>query len=107
MRGHLEDRLHISSHVKCFEHLVTLIKDEMLDIRCVQMFATNESEDPTWCADDDCRWVVLEFLDVILDWLSSIHDISRDLLRVHVLCEPVVFLLDLESELSRVAHHQD
>ena len=103
---HLENVLDVSAHVKSFEHLVALIKDEMLQIACVEMFATDERQDSSRCAHYDCGRRLLQLLDMCLNRLATVHDLHRDLVLVHVLREAIVLLLNLEGKLASVAHHK-
>ena len=103
MGCHFEDGLDVSSHIEGFQHFVTLIQDEVLNVLCLKVLTPDQSEDAAWCAYDDCGRVLLKLLDVLGHRLTAIQNVDRDLFRVHVLGESVVLLLDLECEFTGVA----
>ena len=80
-----------------FQHLVTLVKDEMLDVLGVEGLVLHQSQDATGGPDHDVRAVVLQGLLVLLD--ADTTKEHRDLDVVKVLAESLVLLVDLEGQL--------
>ena len=56
---------------KRFEHLVTLVENEMLDIFQVEASVASEGEDASRGADDDVRAILLQRILILLDGHST------------------------------------
>ena len=104
VRSHLEDGLYIPAHVKLVQHFVALVEDEVLQLAQVEVVATDQRQKATWSTYEDLRRILLQLLDVLGDGLSTVHDIN--IYFRQVLSEPVILLLDLESQFSGVTHHK-
>mmetsp|Transcript_714 Transcript_714/g.2019 ORF Transcript_714/g.2019 Transcript_714/m.2019 type:complete len:260 (+) Transcript_714:587-1366(+) len=104
MRSAQEDLLHIPSHVKRLQHLVTLVNDEVLDLVDLEGAFGDESLQPAGGAHHDVGRVGLEQLAVLGDGDTAVEDTNLD--AIQVLAEAVVLLGDLEGQLARVADHQ-
>jgi hypothetical protein len=87
------------------QHFVALVKDEMFQVLQVELLVANEGEDSAGCANDNVRCHGLESFLVLLDWHSSEEDANLD--SRHVLAETLVFLADLEGQLTSVTHDED
>lgn len=61
-------------HTELFQHLVTLIKDEVFDMLQIQCLISAESQDPTRCPHYNMRTVGLQRLLIFLDADSSEED---------------------------------
>lgn len=88
-----------------FQHLIALVENEMFQVLQVEFLVANESENATWCPNDNMRRCCLQNLFVLLDWHST--EENCNLHARHVLAEAFVFLADLESEFTSVAHDQN
>ena len=89
------------------QHLVALIEDEVLQARETEFLVTNKGIDTSRCAHNDVRVGVLvgQDFNVLLDWGTAVEDGDADVRQE--LGEAVVLILDLESQLTGVAHDQD
>lgn len=104
-RGSLENRLHVSSHIYFFEHLVALIEDEDLEIAEIEVTLLDESEDTPWGANNDMRLLnSLEESDVLANGDTAIYYLGAQLGKL--LLESVELLLNLISKLSIVAENE-
>lgn len=94
-------------HTNLVQHLVTLIKDKLLDRTKAELLLTDEGVETTWGGDNDVRvsLLVLEELNVLGDGSTTVENGSLDLR--HVLAESGVLVLDLVGELTGVAHNKD
>lgn len=102
--SHYEQGNHFTNLIK---HLVTLVEHESGDTSQSKLLLTHESVQATRSRDNDvwvCR-LVAEQLLVLLDVSATVKDLGLDFR--HVLAKPLVFILDLERELTRVAHDQN
>lgn len=87
-----------------FQHLITLIKDEVLQVLEIEFLVANQRQDASWCADNDVRCRRLQRLLVLLDRHAAKEHGNLD--AGHILAETLVLLADLESELTRVTHDE-
>lgn len=89
------------------QHLITLIKNEMLEIAKLKLLITDEGVDPTRGSDDDMRVGILVRKDVniLLNRCSTVKD--RDLQVREELRKAGVLVLNLICQLTRMAHHED
>jgi hypothetical protein len=89
------------------QHLVTLVEDEMLQVRKTQVPITHKRVNTTRGTDDDVRVCILvaEELDVFLNWSSTVED--ADLHIGQELGEAVILVPDLVGQLTGVTHDQD
>ena len=95
------------SHTRLVQHLVALVKNEVLQVGKTKVLVTHESIDTTRSANDDVgvRLLVAEKLDIFGDGCTSIEDTDLDIWKE--LGEAVVFVPDLICQLASVAHYQD
>lgn len=91
----------------CVQELITLVKNEVLDVAGIEALISNEGVQSTRSSDDNMRAsvLVLEDLDILGLARTSVEDRSSDIR--HVLAESSVFVLDLVSQLAGVAEHND
>ena len=69
----------------------------MPEVGGVEVLATDKSKDSAWCPYN-YRWLLLlKLLNLALNGLAAVKNISRYFLFVHVLGESVVLFLDLEG----------
>lgn len=89
------------------KHLVTLVKNEGLDVAQRQLLVTDQGVQTTGGGDDNVGVSLLvgEHLNILLDGSTTVEDGSLDIGQV--LGETGVFVLDLVGELTSVAHHKD
>lgn len=89
------------------KHLVALVEHEELHSAQAHLLLTHEGVQATRSGDDDVRVRLLvgEDLFVLLDVCATVENSSLHLR--HVLGEAVVLVLDLEGELTGVAHNED
>jgi len=89
------------------QHLVALVEDEKLDGPQTELLVANQSIQAARGRNDDVRMRLLvgQHLLVLLDVGSAIEDGRLDLR--HVFGEAVIFVLDLEGQLTSVAHDED
>ena len=105
MRSSSKDLLDILSHVCSFKHLIAFIKNEELKIWKIQILLLDKLQDSSWGTHNDVgRFDSLELLNLILDWLSTIHYFCSEVWQV--LCESEKLFLYLIGELSGVTHDQ-
>lgn len=89
------------------KHLVAFIKDKCLDISQREHLVTDQGVKPTWSAHNDV-WeglLVLEEIDILLNRCATVEDSSLHVRKI--LAESCIFVLDLISKFSSVAHNQD
>ena len=67
MRSLFEDLLHVSPHVQLFQHLVTLVQNEMLHVLQVQSLVSNQRRNSTRSADNDVWSVTLQSFFILQD----------------------------------------
>ena len=103
MWGSLENILNISSHIKLFQHFVTLVQNKVFSVFQVELSSSNQSQNPTWGTDNDMRGVLSQGFPVVLDWHTSEEDAHLNI--VQVLAESLVFFWDLESKFPGVAEN--
>lgn len=89
MWGSLENILNISSHIKLFQHFVTLVQNKVFSVFQVELSSSNQSQNPTWGTDNDMRGVLSQGFPVVLDWHTSEEDAHLNI--VQVLAESLVF----------------
>lgn len=99
------DRELLSQLTQLLQHLIALVKDEMFQVLQVEFLVPDESENSSWGADNDVRCHCLQGLFVLLNRHAAKE--HCDLNARHIFTEALVFLADLESEFSSVAHDQD
>jgi hypothetical protein len=89
------------------QHLVALVKNEMLQVGKSQMPITDKGVNTTGGAHDDVGvcFLVAEELDILLDWGSAVEYADLDVGQE--LCEAIVFVADLVCQLACVTHNQD
>mmetsp|Transcript_27757 Transcript_27757/g.44424 ORF Transcript_27757/g.44424 Transcript_27757/m.44424 type:complete len:284 (-) Transcript_27757:628-1479(-) len=104
MRGCTEYGLHIFAHVKFFKHLVTFIHHKVFDMAEIHDLVLNSKlEHSSRSTNDNVRTVVLQQVSVLLS-----RDTSKEHCALHilqVLAKSLIFVVDLESQLSCVAQH--
>ena len=101
VRSESEDVLHVSAHVQRFQHLVTLVKDEMFDVLELERLLSRQRQDATRGADDDVRAILFQRVLVLFDVNPAEEDGCLDV--GHVLGESVVFFGDLEGQFASMA----
>mmetsp|Transcript_40622 Transcript_40622/g.102257 ORF Transcript_40622/g.102257 Transcript_40622/m.102257 type:complete len:253 (+) Transcript_40622:2946-3704(+) len=104
MRGQTEDHLHILSHVEGAEHIITLVKNETLEVVHLQALLGGQLKNAARGTDDDVGWVVLELFTVLGYRHTTVE--HTGLHGRHVLAEAVELVTDLVGELASVAEHQ-
>mmetsp|Transcript_3033 Transcript_3033/g.8215 ORF Transcript_3033/g.8215 Transcript_3033/m.8215 type:complete len:398 (-) Transcript_3033:169-1362(-) len=104
VRGELEDLLDVGPHVELLEHLVALVKNEVPDVVELQVAILSQSLHPSWGSDHDVWRARLQVLLLRLDADSTEDGADLDVRQVSR--ESLELVGDLESKLSRVAHHQ-
>jgi len=77
-----EDLLDVAAHVKRIEHLVALVKNEMLDMLQVERLGADKAQDAAGGADDNVRAVLLERLLVLVNWHTAEEDGDFQVLHV-------------------------
>jgi hypothetical protein len=89
------------------QHLVTFIEDEVLQACKSELLVTNKGVNTSWCAHNDVGVGVLvgQDVDVLLDRGTTVEHGDADVRQE--LGKAVVLVLDLESQLTGVAHDQD
>lgn len=89
------------------EHLVALVEHEDAHTSQAQVLVPDEGLQTTRGADNDVRVrvLVLEDLGILGDGSTTVEDTRLDV--GHVLAEAAVLVLDLEGQLTSVAHNQD
>ena len=100
-----EDVLHISAHVERFQHLVTFVQDEMLDVFEIERTLSGKRQDTSGSTDHNVRAILLEGLFILLNGHATEKDGCLDVW--HVLGESVILLGDLERQLSSVTKDDD
>lgn len=121
--GSSEDGLHIIAHIwtrvrqrpiqkgrvltGLIQHLVTFVENEMFQIGETELLITHKSVDTTRSANYDVRVGILvsEELNILLDRGSTVEDTNFDI--GEELGEPIVLVLDLESQFTSVAHDEN
>lgn len=89
-------------HTELFQHFVTLVQDEVLDVLQAEGLVPGERENTARRANDNVRAVLLQHLLILLDGQTAKK--HRCLDGGHVLGEALVLFTDLESQLSCMAH---
>ena len=89
---------------KLFQHLVTFIKDEVLDMLEIKCFLACQSQYSARCANDNVWAVGLEGLLVLLDADATKEHWNFDV--IHVFRKSFILFRDLKGQLSCVAHNQ-
>lgn len=87
------------------QHLVAFVEDEMFEIFQVKLLVANERENSARCADHNMWRHCLQSLFVLLHWHATEEHPNFN--AGHVLAETLVFLADLEGQLTSVAHNQN
>lgn len=89
-----------------FEHLVTLVKDEMFNVFGVQDLVSSEGVQSTRSGDDDMRafGLVFEDLGIFGDGRASIECADTDI--GHVLSKASILVLDLECQFTGMAQNE-
>lgn len=89
------------------QHLVTLVKNECLDVTQRELLVTDQSVETTRSSNDDVgeRFLVGKDFDVLLNWSTSVKDCSLHIGKV--LAEPSILVLDLVCQLTSVTHNKD
>jgi len=87
-------------HANCFQHLVTLIQNEILDAVDPKILISNESIKSSRSRHNNMRTslLILDQLDIFLDWSSAVKH-RRSNFR-HVLTEPGILVANLECQFS-------
>ena len=87
-------------HANCFQHLVTLIQNEILDAVDPKIFISNKSIKSSGSRHNNMRTslLILDQLDIFLDWSSAVKH-RRSNFR-HVLTEPGILVANLECQFS-------
>ena len=95
------------SRTDLVQHLIALIEHESLHASEPELFLSDQRVETARCSDDN-MWVsllILQHLLVLLDIGTAVEHSRLDLW--HVLAEALIFVADLECELTRVAHDED
>ncbi|KAH3685471.1 hypothetical protein WICPIJ_003554 [Wickerhamomyces pijperi] len=102
VRSGTEDLLDVTSHGNTFQHLVTLVNDEVLDVVQSDGLVSQQGVQTAWCGNNNVwsgLWV-LQQLGVVLDWSTTVENSSADFW--HVLGETLVFVTDLVGQFTGV-----
>ena len=88
-----------------FKHFITLIENEDLNVREVEIATLDKSKYSAWCADDDVRLLdTLKKSDVLNDGNATIDHFGSEVW--HLRLESLELLLDLIGKLSIVAENE-
>lgn len=89
------------------KHLVTLVENKSLDVAERKLLVADKGVKTTGSTDDDIGESVLirQSLDILLNGSTTVED--GGLYIGKILAESSVFVLDLISQLTSVAHNQD
>lgn len=89
------------------QHLVTLVKNECLDVTQRKLLVTDQGVETTRSSNDDVgeRFLVRKDFNVLLNRSTSVEDCSLYIGKV--LAEPSILVLDLVCQLTGVAHNKD
>ena len=74
MRSSTEDLLDVTAHIQRFQHLVTLIENEMLRLLQLQVLILDQGQNTSGGADHNVGAVILERFMVLLDAGSTVED---------------------------------
>eukprot|EP00128_Syssomonas_multiformis_P001969 Colp12_sorted_trinity150504_noHs@29447 len=97
----LENLLNKLAHIKLGEHLVTLVNNEVLDVRKIELLALHEILQTTRSTNNNMGLVILQLLDVLVDRSLAHEDSSLDV--GSVAAETLKLISDLESKFTSVA----
>lgn len=87
------------------EKFVALVKNEDLQVVHWNMASLCKVKSTAWSSNDDMRRVqTLEKFDLLILWLTTIDDLSADL--VHELGEALKFVFDLVGQFTSVAQDE-
>ena len=84
-------------HTELFEHLITLIKDEVLDVFQVEGLLPDQSQDSSWCAHHNVGAVAMQGLLILLDVDASKE--YSNLYIITILRKTLILLINLKSQL--------
>lgn len=90
-----------------FKHLITFVKNKMLDVCWDEYLVPCQGVETTWRGDDDVRTfrLILQNLRILRDRRTAVeHDDSN---VWHVLCKTNVLVTYLESQFPGVAENKD
>lgn len=98
---------HYTKLTNLVKHLVTLVENKSLDVAERKLLVADEGVKTTGSSDDDVGESVLvrQSLDILLDGSTTVEDGGLHIRKI--LAESSVFVLDLISQLTSVAHNQD
>jgi hypothetical protein len=99
-----EDALDSTTHFKASKKRITLIHDETLEVRNIEILLLDQLLDTARGTDDNVRHLSLEKVLVLLDGDTAEEDLDLDLGKI--LGETDVLLADLISELTGVAKNK-
>jgi len=107
MRGFLKNFLDIFSHIKRFEHLVTFIQNELLQIGKIQCLFIDKTQDAPGCSDDNVGKIVfvLKNISVLLKGDSSVEHLSVDF-WTKILLEAFKFGTNLKGQFTGMAENK-
>lgn len=89
------------------EHLITLVKNESLDVTKGQLLIPNQGVETTGGGDHNVRvsLLVLEKLNVLLNGGTTVEHSGLNVRKI--LGETSVLVLDLVGQFTGVTHHKD
>mmetsp|Transcript_36516 Transcript_36516/g.72731 ORF Transcript_36516/g.72731 Transcript_36516/m.72731 type:complete len:361 (-) Transcript_36516:1523-2605(-) len=104
VRCGLEDLLHVPAHVERLEHLVALVKDEVLDGGGLELLLAHQLQHASGCAHDDVGALGLEDALVLIDGHAAEEDFGLHVGQVAR--EALKLVADLVGELAGVAEDE-
>lgn len=89
----------------CLEHLVALVENENLEISEIELLLFDQSENSSRGAHNNVRGLnSLKDLNVVINGLSTVHDLSSELRQV--LSKSGKFVLDLICKFTNMTKDQ-
>src|SRR5688500_6965858 len=73
VRSCFENLLYVASHIKRFEHLITLVENKVFNFAEVQNFFVSQLHYTTRCTNDNMRYFVLQLVLVCLNRNTTIE----------------------------------
>mmetsp|Transcript_24253 Transcript_24253/g.41165 ORF Transcript_24253/g.41165 Transcript_24253/m.41165 type:complete len:283 (-) Transcript_24253:275-1123(-) len=104
MRSGTENRLHVLAHTELGQHVIALVKNEVLHLGEVQVLSVGKIKDATRGTNNNVRLVVSKGLNVLLNVDTSVEDAGLNILQV--LGESLIFSLNLVRQFTGVCEHQ-
>lgn len=87
---------------KLVKHLITFIKDKVLQMLEIKRLVANQSQDPSRSSNDNVGAIVFQSCFIFCNSHPSKEHSNLD--PIHVFAEPLIFLADLEGQFSGVTH---